>query len=205
MNRSLPILVLAALVCAPRPVRADFYTVEGRFQCLDKPGAVCFDAAIARPSLLSEPTRPPAMAVAAPESHVVPPPPVAPPVAVHAPAPAPDAPVDPMLAIARRIELGAPAAGDLAELDRRADADDMRALELLAWCRLRGIGAPKDAMAAYELYGKAAAAGVPHAGENQRLVFEQSLNSGERQRLFEIAARAARVGPLAGPDLPAIP
>jgi hypothetical protein len=184
MNRALPFL-LAALVLSPQRALADFYSVEGRFQCLEKAGAVCFDAAVPRPFLLTDPP---------------PPPPVAPPATVLTPPPAPapkpaaalrPAPIDPVLAIAHRIEQEKPAAGDLASLRRAADAGDTRALELLAWCALNGIGMPRDAMAAYRLYGEAAKAGVPHAGENQRLVFERSLTSDEREALLERAARSA--------------
>lgn len=118
------------------------------------------------------------------------------PAAVSAPA-APRTPTptgkaaDPILAIARRIEMIRPNGSDLAILARAADRGDTRALELLAWCKLKGIGTPRDAMTAYELYGEAATAGVPHAAANQRLVFERSLTSAERQHLLERAAGAA--------------
>lgn len=185
MTRVLPIAVGLVLAATPLAARADFYTIEGRFQCLDKPGAVCFDAVIPPPdSLLSEPAASPPPAAPARQTAALAPPRVS-------KAPAKQA-VDPLLEVVRRIERQEPADGDIAALARAAEAGDTRALELLAWCRLKGIGTPRDAMAAYELYGKAAAAGVPHAAENQKLVFEHSLTSDERQHLLELAARAAR-------------
>lgn len=203
MDRSLPALAAAvALAAAPLPARADFYTIEGRFQCLDKPGAVCFDAVIPPASLLAEPAPRPAAEPHPTAAEVAPPAATA-----RAPAPPVKAAVDPVLAIAARIERKEPADGDVATLRRAAEAGDTRALELLAWCLLRGIGAPRDAMAAYDLYGRAAAAGVPRAAENQRLVFERSLTSDERERLLEVAARAPRSPQAlaAGAGLPATP
>lgn len=182
MDRPLPALIVIALAAAPLPARADFYSIEGRFECLDRPGATCFDAVIPPPGLLfSEPHAAASAPAAAPKA----------PVEAAAAPPARQI-VDPMLALAHRIERSQPAEGDVATLRRAADAGDTRALELLAWCLLRGVGAPRDAMAAYDLYGAAAVAGVPHAAENQRLVFERSLTSDERERVLERAARAER-------------
>ena len=46
---------------------------------------------------------------------------------------------------------------------------------------------------AYLLYGKAAAAEVPRARENQVLIYDAMLTSDERQRLLEFeATRAVR-------------
>ena len=106
----------AALACAAvaLPARADFYTLEGRFQCLDKPGAVCFDAT-------PMPRDPPP-----PESREPEPPQAAPivaPIVAEAPSPPPalevKPPVDPVLAAAHRIEIEKPEAGDVAILRRR--------------------------------------------------------------------------------------
>jgi hypothetical protein len=169
----------AALACAaaPVPARADFYTLEGRFQCLDRPGAVCFDAT---PMPRDPPPR------ESHESHEPAPPPPVP----IAPPPAAEAkpPLDPVLAAAHRIEIAQPADGDVALLRRAAAAGDPRAIELLAWCALHGIGTARDPVAAYYLYGKAAAAAVPHASENQGLVFEGALTSAERERVLELKA-----------------
>ncbi|HUK60366.1 MAG TPA: hypothetical protein VLV50_14135 [Stellaceae bacterium] len=177
------LLAVAAFVAGTvAPARADFYALEGRFQCLDRPGAVCFDAtpdlAIAPPvpSDSGAPESAPAPVAAAP------PPPVA----------APPPPVDPVVVAARHIARNAPAAGDLDLLRRRADEGDSRALELLAWCALHGIGMSADPVAAYLLYGRAAAAGVAHAHTNQGLVYERNLSQAQRQQVLDMAATSRR-------------
>ena len=208
MRHALPVLAIAAVTIAIPPARADFYSIEGRFQCLDKPGTVCFDATVPHgTSLLSlsapSSAQPPALQPPAPAAAAAEPLPPSPDVPAAAPAAKPD---DPMLAIAARIKAGAPGANDLATLRRAADVGDKRALELLAWCSLRGIGMAADAMAAYTLYGEAAAAAVPQAAANQKLVFERYLTSAERERVLEEQARAERPHNLAaGRDLPEIP
>ena len=187
MKRLCRCIILAstlALAAAPLPARADFYSLEGRFQCLDRPGAICFDA-----------TKPP------PEPTVAPPPdaresrnsPVAaaPKIETEVIAP-PVAPPDPVLVIARQIARERPEEGDLDRLRRAAQAGDARAVELLAWCALRGIGTGRDPVEAYRLYGKAAALSVPRARENQALVFERTLTSAERQHVLELDARSQR-------------
>jgi hypothetical protein len=176
-----------ALAVMPRGARAEFYTLEGRFQCLDRPDAVCFDAVAAK---LEPPFAPPA--AAAPDSRdstseaVV--------AELHpstrTPPPAAKEPADPVLAIANRIERARPEAGDLDRLRRAAEAGDGRAIELLAWCALKGIGTGRDPVEAYLLYGKAAAAAVPRARQNQALVYESALSSSERQRVLDLQARA---------------
>ncbi len=174
------------LAAAAAPARADFYALEGRFQCLDRPGAICFDAtpdaAVAPPPSPrdSRDSGPPELPYPAPTAAAAP------------PRAAPPEPVDPIVAVARRIERNAPAPGDLDMLRRSADSGEPRALELLAWCTLRGLGMRSDAVAAYLLYGRAAAAGVPHARQNQGLVYERTLTSAERQRVLDMAAKSPR-------------
>ncbi len=174
------VLLAAAtvLIAAAVPARADFYALEGRFQCLDRPGAICFDA-----------TPDPAIVPPAPRNSGASESPKPPPVAA-APRAAPSAPVDPIVAAAQRIEKKAPVPGDLDLLRRRAGAGNSRALELLAWCALHGIGMASDPVAAYLLYGRAAEAGVPHAHENQALVYEHSLSQAERQQVLDMAAKS---------------
>ncbi len=175
-------LLAAATVLAslPAPARADFYALEGRFQCLGRPGAVCFDAT-PDPAVVQPPPR----NSRAPES-----PKPAPAVAAAPRAVPPPAPVDPIVAAAQRIEHGTPAPGDIDMLRRAAGSGDSRALELLAWCALHGIGMTSDPVAAYLLYGRAAAADVPHARENQALVYERNLSQTERQQVLDMAAKS---------------
>jgi len=97
-----------------------------------------------------------------------------------------------VLAIARRVADERPEAGDVAHLKQAAAAGDARAIELLAWCALKGIGIDRDPIAAYLLYGKAAVADVPRARENQRLVYERTLSSAQRQLVLDLEAKSRR-------------
>lgn len=158
------------------PARADFYSLDGRFQCLDHANTICGDA---RP-LVS--LTPPAVTVQpVPEAG---PAQLAPPVAEKQ---APLAPVeDPLRAIARRVQSAAPTADDIFWLRQQAHEQNPRAVELLAWCSLHGIGMATDPVAAYVLYGMAANAGVPHARDNQAVVYEEELSSDQRQQLLNL-------------------
>lgn len=182
--RTLPcVLALAAAA----PAHADFYSLDGRFACLGRGDAVCYDAT---PSRHVTPPAPLLLPLAiAPEA--VP----AKPAAVAAPVPPP---VDPIAAIAARIKASQADNGDLAILRRAAAAGDRRALELVAWCALRGIGTGRDPIQAYYLYGEAAGRAVPHARDNQALIFERWLTQDQRQQVLELEATAAStVGPSA--------
>ncbi len=178
-----------ALAFAPATARAEFYTLEGRFQCLDRPNAVCFDATAAK---LEPPFAPPPLAPDSRDSVACLPEAPAQPPTRAAPAAAAKEPADPILAVAKRIENARPEAGDLDRLRHAADAGDGRAIELLAWCALKGIGIGRDPVQAYLLYGKAADAAVPRARQNQTLVFESTLDSAQRQRVLELQASAER-------------
>ncbi|HUZ74441.1 MAG TPA: hypothetical protein VMU87_15765 [Stellaceae bacterium] len=181
--RSLTAALALALAIAS-PAQADFYSLAGRFQCLDKPGAVCYDAtpSLEPPLPAQRPTPPLPKPPDVTQARAAPPPET-----VVAP-PAPPRPLDPILAIAARIKADRPDPGDLDMLRRAAALGDPRAIELLAWCALRGIGTSPDAVAAYFLYGEAAAAAVPHARENQTAVYERALTPDERQHVLDIAA-----------------
>jgi hypothetical protein len=182
-RRVFPGLTLA-LALAPAAARADFYTLEGRFQCLDRADAVCTDAVVAKlePPFAAPPPDSRDSVASLPEAAAQPP-------TRAAPAAAAKEPADPILAVAKRIERAKPEAGDLDRLRHAADAGDGRAIELLAWCALKGIGTGRDPVQAYLLYGKAAAADVPRARQNQALVFESALDSAERQRVLDLQAK----------------
>jgi hypothetical protein len=188
LSRQAFIALTVGLVGLPSAARAEFYSLEGRFQCLERGDKVCFDSSVAK---LEPPFAAPA--AAAPDSSDSPVP-----VAVSRPEPttrstlSPKAPPDPILAIAQRIERARPGPGDLDRLRHAADAEDGRAIELLAWCALKGIGTGRDPVEAYLLYGKAAVASVPRARQNQALVFETVLTSAERQHVLDLQARADR-------------
>ena len=188
-------LAIMALGVAP-PAHANFYTLDGRFQCLDRANAVCGD-----PQPL--PPHPPAVQQPAPA-----PAPVAPvaPVAVAAPArpehfpPPPPRAEDPLHEIAARIQAEKPASSDIAWLTKAADSGNARAIELLAWCDLNAIGTPRDPVKAYLLYGAAAEAALPHASDNQALIYENDLSPEQRQQVLDLANEGvalARLSPAA--------
>ncbi len=85
-------------------------------------------------------------------------------------------------------------------LQARAKAGNARALELLAWAELVGVGVPRDAVQAYFLYGMAAAAGLPTGRRDQASIYEGALTAEERQQVLviengNIENRAAAHGP----------
>jgi TPR repeat protein len=70
---------------------------------------------------------------------------------------------------------------DIEAIKQRAAAKEPRAVEVLAWCELNGIGTKADPIEAYVLYGEAARLGVPTAKSNQAAVYETRLNQEQRQ------------------------
>jgi hypothetical protein len=189
----LAILTSLAIGLAAAPAHADFYTLDGRFQCLDHANAICGDA---RP-LVSIP----------PAAKSDPAPPAPAPVVAVAPAPvmhhvAPPIPraADPLHEIALRVQAGKPMSGDLAWLKQAADRGNPRAIELLAWCKLNAVGTVRDPVAAYLLYGAAADAAVPHARQNQGVIYERDLNLDQRQQVLDLVNEGvalARLSPTA--------
>ncbi len=69
-------------------------------------------------------------------------------------------------------------------LEQRAGANDPRAVEVLAWCKLNGIGTPADALAAFWLYRQAAALGVANAQQNQIAIYETRLTPEQREQVL---------------------
>ncbi len=86
--------------------------------------------------------------------------------------------------VIERVKRRAATAGDIAVLEQHADAKDPRAIEVLAWCKLNGIGMKPDALAAFWLYSDAAGLGVPNARKNQIAIYETKLTSAERQQVL---------------------
>jgi TPR repeat protein len=177
--------VSTALACVvASPAAAQFYRLDGRFQCLERQGAVCYDAA-------TPPPEPEARREAA--DH--------PPATVDhtlddltallasvatEPSARPPAPADPLRAIATRIAARTPSPGDVSTLEADAKAGDVRAIELLAWCAYAGVGGRPDPIRAYFLYGQAAAAGAAGMAHNQAVVYATMLTSEQRQQIAEI-------------------
>jgi hypothetical protein len=96
------------------------------------------------------------------------------------------APPDPLLAIAAHLQARRPSAADIAALQMRARAGNPRALELLAWAELVGVGVARDPVQAYFLYGKAAGAGALTARRDQAAVYQGILTPEERQQILLI-------------------
>ncbi|MBV9521249.1 MAG: hypothetical protein JO010_00555 [Alphaproteobacteria bacterium] len=95
-------------------------------------------------------------------------------------------PRDPLEALAERLLRRQPDAGDLAALRAKAEATDHRALEMLAWCELMGVGTAPDPVHAYLLYGEAAKAGAADARASQAMIFKTRLSQEERQQILEV-------------------
>jgi TPR repeat protein len=170
---------------AAASARADFYKLDGRFQCLGSAEASCGGAGRAEllPPLPPKPPAKEAVAFVAP--------PVEPPVQAHiapaSPKPArPAAPRDPILVLADNVKDGRVSPEDLQRLRTLSHAGNAHATELLAWCDYKGIGVPRDPVAAYVLYGIAALAGVSHARANQAVIYEYALSSDQRQKVLDI-------------------
>lgn len=201
MGSSAPLMRIAACIAAvlamagPQPARADFSELERQYECLKDPDAVCYDATPSGPDPSAAETAvvPPAEKTApAPTSATAaarPAPPERKPTgsarAAGSASPAAAAP-DPLRAIAARLEARKPSAADLAVLQARASAGNPRALELLAWAELVGVGVARDPVQAYFLYGKAAAAGAPTGRRDQAAVYEGTLTPEERQQILLI-------------------
>jgi hypothetical protein len=173
-----------------RLAHADSAQLHWEYQCLKDPDAVCFDST---PSGV-DPLAPKPMPVVAPPSEAgddsapAPRPGAALPSAKAAaanPTP-PAATVDILGTIAGRLRVGKPTPGDIKTLQARARQGNARALELLAWSELVGVGVPRDPVQAYFHYGMAAAAGLPTGHRDQAAIFTYDLTSEERQQILLI-------------------
>ncbi len=77
-----------------------------------------------------------------------------------------------------------PSDADMRLLAARADAKDARAVEVMAWCKLNGIGTKANAVDAFWLYHEASELGVATARRNETAIFERRLTSAERQEVL---------------------
>jgi TPR repeat protein len=153
--RWLSLVALAALFSGA--AQAQFYDLDGAYRCVTAPDAACTAAEATPPA----PPQPTAKDQEKAKEAVVP--------------SFPD--------VVERVKKRAPEPADIRLLQQRADAKDPRALEVLAWCNLNGIGMKPDPLAAYLLYRDAAALGVPNARKNQNAIYER-MNSDERQQVL---------------------
>jgi TPR repeat protein len=99
--------------------------------------------------------------------------------------PPPAAPPAPTLdQVIAKVRNRSATAGEMAVLEKHAAANEPRAIEVLAWCKLNGIGEAADAVAAYWLYRQAATLGVANALKNQIAIYKTRLTPEERQRVL---------------------
>jgi hypothetical protein len=174
------LLALALLGACALPAYAEFYRLEGRFECLNDPAATCTDAAsvwpVPQPARPATPDRTPS---ATPPAQAAPTPPLG-------LMPQPAAAADPVGDISARVEAGKATPGDILVLRRAASGGERRALELLAWCNVKGLGTRRDPIQAYLLYGAAASVGISNARQNQAAVYEKELTPEQRQQALMI-------------------
>ena len=102
------------------------------------------------------------------------------------PRPAPPPPAGPTLdQVIARVRSNSLGPHDVDLLEKRAAANDPRAVEVLAWCKLNGIGMPADPFAAFWLYHQAADLGVVNARQNQIAIYESKLTPDQRQEVLQ--------------------
>jgi hypothetical protein len=100
------------------------------------------------------------------------------------PPPPPQPPAPTLEQVIAKVRNRSAGAGEVALLEKRAAANEPRAVEVLAWCRLNGIGEAADPEAAYWLYRQAAALGVANALKNQIAVYKTRLTPEQRQHVL---------------------
>ena len=161
MTSRLLVLLAASALIAPA-ARAQFYDLDGVYRCLTAPTAAC------EQDLRDQP-RSAAKSAVKPEA------------ASNPSAPPSEPTLERAIAKVRDKTAGA---REIEFLAKRAAANDPRAVEVLAWCKLNAIGTPADPVAAYWLYRQAAALGVANARRNQITIYEKLLTSEERQQVL---------------------
>jgi len=154
MMRGTCVLLLLGIAVVGQPASAQFYDLDGAYRCLKTPDPAC------EKNLKDQPSPP----------------------APRPPPPKPNEPSFPQ--VLAHVRDKAATSGDIEVLARLAEANDPRAVEVLAWCRLNGIGGARDPVAAYWLYRQAAGLEVPHARENQISIFERQLTPEQRQEVL---------------------
>lgn len=101
------------------------------------------------------------------------------------PRPAPPPPGGPTLEqVIAKVRASSLGPREIDFLEKRAAADDPRAVEVLAWCKLNGIGMSADPLAAFWLYRQAAGLGVVNARQNQIAIYENRLTPDQRQQVL---------------------
>ena len=148
------VLLILGVSVLGSPASAQFYDLDGAYRCLKTPDPAC-------------------------EKDLK-----------DLPAPAQSLPTSPNASepsfpqVIAHVRAGNAGTGDIDVLTRLAGTNDPRAVEVLAWCKLNGLGGARDPVAAYWLYRQAAGLNVPHARDNQIAVFEKQLTSEQRQQVL---------------------
>jgi TPR repeat protein len=145
--------VLCVALPGPRPAAAQFYDLDGVYDCLTQPSAACQERQREHP----------------------PPPP---------PKPDPKAEVRSLDDAIAHVRSKTATSRDIEILEAHAADKDPRAIEVLAWCKLSGIGGEADIIAAYRLYGEAADLGVANARKNQIAIYETKLTPEQRHSVL---------------------
>lgn len=88
--------------------------------------------------------------------------------------------------VVKRVGEGRPLPGDYASIERKAEAGDADAMELLAWMNVNGVGLKiKNFARAYEMYGRAVVAGRIKQKENLDKLWPK-LTGAEKEQMLEI-------------------
>jgi TPR repeat protein len=180
-------LIMAALAAGllPRVAGADFYTLDGKFACLESDDTACTNGNHAA-DMIEPPSGKPTESKRSPSAADHDPVLKAPPTLARDRREQNASSQDPLVEIAARIEAGKPSSEDLKHLHTLSRSGDGRAIELLAWCDYFGIGLPRDPVAAYIMYGIAALAGVAGADANRAVIYEYVLTPDQRQLVLDI-------------------
>lgn len=176
---------MAALAAglSPRVAGADFYTLDGKFACLESDDAACVNRNHAAEMLEPKSGKPAETTTRAVDHDPVL---KAPPTLARDRREKNTSSQDPIVEIAARIEAGKPSSEDMKHLHTLSRSGDGRAIELLAWCDYFGIGLPRDPVAAYILYGIASLAGIADADANQAVIYDYVLTPDQRQLVLDI-------------------
>jgi len=178
-------LIGAALAAGllPGVAGADFYTLDGKFACLESDDAACTNGNHAAEMIEPKPGKATETTARAVDHDPVL---KAPPTLARDRREQNAGSQDPLVEIAARIESRKPSSEDLKHLHMLSRSGDGRAIELLAWCDYFGIGLPRDPVAAYIMYGIASLAGVAGADANQAVIYEYVLTPDQRQLVLDI-------------------
>jgi len=156
--------MIFAVMLAPWGAGAQFYDLDGAYHCVTAPDQACDKEAPGAPG------RPAQAPQSSAKDKDEPPPPT-------------------FGEIIERVKRRAATEADIRLLEQRAEAKDPRGIEVLAWCKLNGIGTAADVVAAYRLYRAAAALGVANAKTNETAIYESRLTSAQRQQVLKENAR----------------